>query len=107
MISQVGRSLLLVEDDVGNALTLSALLEDCGFRVDIAASLAEARGQMKTQRYALILLDNRLRDGAGHELIPELRQHLPKAPIVLVCGERPRRLPEMKRNSRRPISRSF
>lgn len=92
-MSAVAReSVLLVEDDVGNALTLSALLEDSGFRVDAVASLAESRSQIARAGYALILLDNQLGDGQSHELIPELRQRLPAARIILVCGERPARL---------------
>lgn len=91
--AKAAQSVLLVEDDVGNALTMSALLEDSGFRVDTVASLAESRRQLADASYALVLLDNKLGDGHSHELIPELRTHLPAARIILVCGERPARLP--------------
>ena len=79
--------ILVIEDDESNALTTATLLEDAGFSVDLAASLAMAQRLLLGRPYALVLLDNRLVDGKGVELIPLLRLHLPLAPIVLVSGE--------------------
>jgi two-component system OmpR family response regulator len=82
---------LLIEDDEGNALTTSALLEDVGYVVDVARTIAEAQCRLPGSAYALVLLDNRLADGNGLDLIPELRRHLPCVHIVLVSGEMPSR----------------
>jgi CheY-like chemotaxis protein len=42
--------LSLVDDDESNRLTLSALLEDEGFQVDVAASFVEASPNTRATR---------------------------------------------------------
>ncbi len=64
---------LVVED---NALVTSAtriLLEDAGFRVSTAASVAEAYTACQNDPPAAILLDLRLPDGDGLTLLQRLR----------------------------------
>ncbi|MDY7226064.1 response regulator [Hyalangium rubrum] len=81
------RSLLLVEDDFANGLTLSALLEESGFSVVIAESCAEASRLLNAQpKYDAVLLDSLLGDGDGRSLIPLVRQQVPAARLVLVTG---------------------
>jgi two-component system response regulator RegA len=81
------RSLLLVEDDAGNRLTLSVLLEESGFNVAIAESCAEARRLLHGQaRFDAVLLDSKLGDGDGRTLIPLVRREVPAAKLVLVTG---------------------
>jgi CheY-like chemotaxis protein len=48
---------LVVDDDVASRLTLQTLLEAGGYRVDAAATAAEAVGKMEDQEYELILSD--------------------------------------------------
>jgi CheY-like chemotaxis protein len=85
----VGRGVvLLVEDRESSRLTLTALLEDEGFEVDAAVSLAEARQRLETGRaYVVVLLDKGLGDGDGRALIPLIRAAQPGAKIVLLSGE--------------------
>ena len=81
--------LLLVDDDDGNRLTLSALLEDEGFQVDVAASFAEATQLIeagKASNYVAVLLDHSLGDGYGTDLIPLLRSELPGAKLIAMSG---------------------
>jgi CheY-like chemotaxis protein len=81
------RSLLLVEDDPSNWLTLSAVLEEAGFAVTVAESYAQAIRFLETQpRYDAVLLDSTLGDGDGRALIPLVRQRMPAAKLVLVSG---------------------
>ncbi len=81
------RSLLLVEDDPSNWLTLSALLEEAGFAVTVAESYSQAIRFLETQpRYDAVLLDSTLGDGDGRALIPLVRQRMPAAKLVLVSG---------------------
>jgi DNA-binding response OmpR family regulator len=91
--ADASRLILLVEDDESNAVTAAALLEDAGFSVDLANSLAMVRRLLPGRSYSLVLLDNRLSDGTGVELIPRLREHLPLVPIILVSGENHGELP--------------
>ncbi|HEX3854631.1 MAG TPA: response regulator [Polyangiaceae bacterium] len=80
--------LLLVDDDEGNRLTLSALLEDEGFHVDVIASFGEATQLLEAGRadYAAVLLDHSLGDGYGTDLIPLLRRALPGAKLIAMSG---------------------
>jgi CheY-like chemotaxis protein len=83
-----GRSLLLVEDDPANWLTLSAVLEEAGFTVSVAESLAQATQLLEQRpRYDAVLLDSVLGDGDGRALIPLVRERVPAAKLVLVTGQ--------------------
>ena len=48
---------LVVDDDVASRLTLQTVLEAGGYRVDAAATAAEAVGKMEDQEYQLVLSD--------------------------------------------------
>jgi two-component system response regulator AtoC len=48
---------LLVDDDPASRLTLKTVLETCGYRVEAAASAAEAVGKLDDGEYALVLSD--------------------------------------------------
>ena len=48
---------LLVDDDPTSRLTLQTVLEAGGYRVDAAASAAEAVGKLDEQEYQLVLSD--------------------------------------------------
>jgi len=53
-----GARLLIVDDDASNRLTLSALLEDEGYAVEIAESFDEGVAKIRGEApYALVLLD--------------------------------------------------
>jgi two-component system response regulator RegA len=80
--------ILLVDDDESNRITLSVLLEDEGFAVDVAASFAEARAIAANEaaRYDLVLLDQHLGDGTGTALLPELRARQPTARVIMISG---------------------
>lgn len=48
---------LVVDDDLASRLTLQTVLEAGGYRVDAAATAAEAVGKMEVQQYELVLSD--------------------------------------------------
>jgi two-component system response regulator RegA len=80
-------SILLVDDDESNRLTMSALLEVEGFDVREATSFAEACTILsETPSYTLVLTDQHLGDGMGSDLSPIIRARLPGAKIVLMSG---------------------
>lgn len=83
-----GRSVLLVEDDPANWLTLSAVLEEAGFTVAVAESLSQAGQLLEGEpRYDAVLLDWSLGNADARELIPLVRHRVPRAKIVLVSGQ--------------------
>jgi CheY-like chemotaxis protein len=48
---------LVVDDDIASRLTLQTVLQAGGYRVDAAATAAEAVGKMEDQEYQLVLSD--------------------------------------------------
>lgn len=84
----MSKSILLVDDDESNRIVLSALLEDDGFEVDVAASFAAAMEKITADgvRYAIVLLDQHLGDGLGTDLVRPIRARLPRAKVVLISG---------------------
>ena len=80
--------LLAVDDSRNHRLTLSALLENEGFEVDVAGSVAEARAWLDApaRLYDLALIDLHLGDGLGTELVSGVRARCPETKIVMMSG---------------------
>jgi DNA-binding response OmpR family regulator len=78
-----GRPVLLhVEDDPDLVRIVATLLEE-GCDVVSAMSLAQARGQLATRPFDLILLDMQLPDGDGSELLASLPAPNAATPVVI------------------------
>jgi len=54
-----------VDDDAGVREVLAGILQDSGYVVDTAATLAEAKQLLAHSRYGVVLADWRLPDGDG------------------------------------------
>jgi|FEC22Drversion2_1045045.scaffolds.fasta_scaffold00284_13 two-component system response regulator RegA len=78
--------LLLADDDTSFRQRLAVTLGRRGFDVRPAASLAEARSLMREIEPAFAVLDLRLGDGNGLDLVAELRQRHPDIRIVILTG---------------------
>lgn len=77
-------SVLVVDDEPNVLLTLQAVLEQEGYQVFGSLTAAGARQHFAVRRFDACLLDLRLEDGDGMELLEELRvQQEDCAPIVL------------------------
>ena len=61
---------------------MAALLNDCGYGVLTAGSVAEALDLAKEINFDLYILDVRLPDGTGVELCEQLREMRPRVPII-------------------------
>ncbi|MEY2481533.1 MAG: two-component system, OmpR family, alkaline phosphatase synthesis response regulator PhoP [Verrucomicrobiota bacterium] len=61
---------------------MAALLQDCGYGVLTAGSVAEGLELAKEIRFDLYILDVRLPDGTGVELCQKLRELHPTTPIL-------------------------
>jgi len=81
-----GRSLLLVDDDAPLRRSLARALERRGFHVLAAEGLAEARDHAHAQRPEFAVLDMRLTEGSGLDLVRTLRELRPEVRIVIVTG---------------------
>jgi DNA-binding response OmpR family regulator len=69
-----GARILVVEDDPNLRLTLVDNLEEEGYGVEAASTLAEARAKWKATDFDVVVLDIMLPDGDGYSLCRELRQ---------------------------------
>lgn len=80
-------SVLVVEDDAMVRDWLRLALEGSGFRVvGIAHTAAEALDLIGRRRPSLLLIDQRLPDLVGTELVRELRQQNNQVPAVLMTA---------------------
>jgi DNA-binding response OmpR family regulator len=72
--SAAGARVLVVEDDPNLRLTLVDNLEEEGYAVQAASTLAEARARWKAASFDVVVLDIMLPDGDGYSLCREMRQ---------------------------------
>lgn len=67
---------LIVDDDPGLAAVLLAALRDEGLAPAVAGSLAEARAALHAALPAALVIDIRLPDGSGFDLVREVRSRV-------------------------------
>ncbi len=80
------RSLLLVDDDEAFVKRLSRAMEKRGFLPETAQSVAEGRAKAQTNPPAYAVVDLRLEDGNGLDVIETLRERRPDCRIVVLTG---------------------
>jgi DNA-binding NtrC family response regulator len=78
--------ILVIDDDEGVRTTLSAILEDEGYSVDTAENGKEAIEKSNADLYKVALIDFRLPDMQGTELLTALRETIPKMAKIMVTG---------------------
>jgi len=81
-----GRKLLLVDDDAPLRRSLTRALERRGFVVLPGEGLAEGRMLAREHRPEFAVLDMRLAEGSGLDLLKTLRDLRPEIRIVIVTG---------------------
>ena len=81
-----GRKLLLVDDDAPLRRSMARALERRGFQVLPAEGVAEARALAREHRPDFAVLDMRLTEGSGLDLVRTLRELRPETRIVIVTG---------------------
>ena len=82
-----GVRVLVVEDEHRLADRLARGLREGGFAVDTAATRAAARDLVSGADYDLVLLDLKLPDGSGLELIEKWRREGFMAPILVLTAK--------------------
>jgi CheY-like chemotaxis protein len=88
-VLEPGVRLLVCEDEVVTAAALREVLEDEGFIVDVAETLADAEQALRRADYACLVTDLKLPDGDGLTLIRRLRANLDvrRIPVIVVSGD--------------------
>ena len=80
------KTLLLLDDDAPLRNRLGRALEQRGFEVELAESVAEAHRLLKARPPAYAVCDMRLGDGAGLEVVEAVRRVRPDARVIMLTG---------------------
>jgi two-component system response regulator RegA len=80
------RSLLLVDDDEAFVKRLAKAMEKRGFQPETAASVAEGRAIAVSRPPAYAVVDLRLEDDNGLDVVEALRDRRPDCRIVVLTG---------------------
>jgi DNA-binding NtrC family response regulator len=86
MASTTRATLLLVDDDRLLLDSMAAWLGEQGYEVVTATSVAAAKDVLSRRRVDLALIDIRLPDGDGLELLAYCRTHHPDVVVILLTG---------------------
>ena len=82
----MNKSLLVVDDDLPFRERLSRSMQKKGFEVDSADSFASAIEIIEKQNYDYAIVDMRLTDGSGLELIKKMQIKSPGTKSLLLTG---------------------
>lgn len=77
---------LFVDDDEVNILTFGMLLDERGYVVTRASSLAEARARLAERTFDLAVLDVHVGHETSPQLVPDLRRTNPDLRVVFLSG---------------------
>jgi two-component system response regulator RegA len=80
------KSLLLLDDDVALRTRLGRALEARGFEPVLVGGVAEALAAVKAKPPAFAVLDMRLEDGNGLQVVEALRAARPEARAIMLTG---------------------
>ncbi len=78
--------ILVVDDDESIRNTVKTILEDEGYIVDLAATGREAIKRTEETLYNVVLLDIRLPDIEGVELLKLIKDAVPRTRKIMVTG---------------------
>ena len=81
-----GNTILVVDDDAGVRQALSRFLRAEGFKIVEAESVRQAEDAASNAGPDLAIVDQRLPDGTGIDLLPKLRSILPEIGFVILTA---------------------
>ncbi|VXD03875.1 Alginate biosynthesis transcriptional regulatory protein AlgB [Pseudomonas sp. 8Z] len=84
--AQTGGRILLVDDEAAILRTFRYCLEDEGYDVATASSAAQAEALLQRQVFDLCLLDLRLGDESGLDVLAQMRAQAPWMRVVIVTA---------------------
>jgi len=80
------RRVIIVDDDKPLLKSLSEILQKEGYTVDVAETGTEAVEKIKSNRYDVVLLDIKLPDMEGTELLRLVDAQLPQTIKIIITG---------------------
>lgn len=79
---------LIVDDETELCDSLWEILHERGYRVHLAHDVAEARQSLSSCRFQIVLLDLKLPDGDGSQVLQQVRTTNPQARTIVITGHR-------------------
>ena len=79
-------SLLIVDDDRQVLESMADWLRDQGLAVDTSTGYGDALEKLRLKSYEMLLVDVRLQDGDGFDLLEQVRRNYPESHVVLMTG---------------------
>ena len=80
------RSVLIVDDDRAFLQRLARAMEARGFQVSTAETVADGLAKVEAETPAYAVVDMRLGDGSGLDVISALKKHRPGARAIVLTG---------------------
>jgi two-component system OmpR family response regulator len=80
------KKVLIVEDEGDMCLLLNILLTGKEMELDHVKNLSAAEKYLQNEQPAVIILDNKLPDGFGLDLLPFLKKQYPSIKIIMISG---------------------
>ena len=80
--------ILVVDDDQDLCASLWDTLRDRSYRVCLANNLEDATGRLKQREYNVVLIDMKLPECDGSQILGKVRQMNPDARTILITGYR-------------------
>lgn len=78
--------ILLIEDDPTFVITIETFLGKLGHQVTSYSRISEGKTAVKKGAYDLVILDYRLPDGVGLDLLPLIKEGNPGAPVIVMTS---------------------
>jgi two-component system, NtrC family, response regulator AtoC len=103
------QDILVVEDERSVREGLASALVQAGYVVRVTDGVESARRELEKRPPACVLLDIRLKDGDGLQLLEELRRSLPNVPVIMATayGDSDRTIQAMKRGAFNYVTKPF
>jgi two-component system response regulator AtoC len=79
--------ILVVDDESLLRWSVARRCEEWGYECAQAADCAEARSRLRAESFDLVLLDVRMPDGSGVDLLAEMRRDLFSGPVILITAD--------------------
>src|SRR5438128_11553303 len=80
------RRVLVIDDERHVLMTLEALLKRHGYQVDAAPTAAQGLKLLRSKSPTLVLLDLRLPDADGLEMLDRIKTELPEVPVIILSA---------------------
>ena len=85
-MSESKKNILVVDDDKSILRTFTRILQKSGYEIDVAETGREAMDKAENQHYDLALVDIRLPDMDGTDLLSKLKRQLQNTVKIMITG---------------------